>query len=290
MRKLRNEGLVFLLVLIGLIGFYTGCNTNNTTGYTPGKTGPPAEGAIQLTNNPADINPRWSPQADRIAFERNHNIYKIDVESGAVYFLAENGRCPAWSVDGRYIAFVRNGEIYRVHDIQERPVIKMTEGAYASDICGLDWGMNSVVVYFEPGDSISRQFRLVSFDLNSHERRYLTRADIGYSELPRWSPHGEYCLFSTSELGICIFDVEKDNYYSVVYWGSPMKPCWFDFKDTLRVLFTENGSLHKINPDGSERATVLFNDFYPKSMDYTERRRQLVMSYNGIWILDFPPR
>lgn len=79
----------------------------------------------QLTTNPYDTTPAWSPDGTKVAFlRRQHDhweIYVIDVNTGqqtrltdtpALDGMATSSVSPAWSPDGDYIAFLtdRTGE------------------------------------------------------------------------------------------------------------------------------------------------------------------------------------
>jgi dipeptidyl aminopeptidase/acylaminoacyl peptidase len=249
-------------------------------------------GTRRLTDNINDINPKWSPAGEKIAFERNENIYMIDVYSGAIFLMATNGRSPCWSPDGNYIAFVRNGELFQVRDLvpntQGIPQ-KISNGAYASDICGIDWGSTNRIAYFQPGDSLHHDYRLISYDLSNQNYHLLAREQIGYGEKPEWSGDGEYVLFSTQKMGLCIYSWEDNYFYSIVFWGLPVAPCWYSQTDTSYVLFIERGVLYRINPDGTDRKVIIDKNFYAESITYNDQRRQLAFNNHGIWIMDFPP-
>jgi hypothetical protein len=73
----------------------------------------------QLTEDPRDTNPVWSPDGTQVAFVRRQHdhweIYVIDVTTGQqtrltdtpdVNGVAANSVSPAWSPDGNYIAFL----------------------------------------------------------------------------------------------------------------------------------------------------------------------------------------
>ena len=71
-------------------------------------------GHIQLTNDPAsDINPAWSPDGSRIAFQSNRDgeyaIYVMNANGTGVVRLTDplmSATEPAWSPDGNRIVFV----------------------------------------------------------------------------------------------------------------------------------------------------------------------------------------
>ncbi|MFC1501984.1 hypothetical protein ACFL6A_01065 [bacterium] len=245
-------------------------------------------GAVQLTTEIEDIFPDWSPTGEKIAFERRGNIYTLLVESGALFLMTE-GHSPAWSLDGQYIAFVRDGEIYTVRDIPERPVQKVTLGAMASRVSGLDWGTAGRIAYFQPGDSLNSDRYLKIYSFYSNQIHHVQHESLGYAELPDWSRGGSQLVFSSRSEGICIYDVKTEIVRSLVYWGNPGKPCFYSSVDSTFVIFVENGYLYRINPDGTNRSILYGDDFYPGSMDYSFPTSRLTFSQNGIWIMDFPP-
>jgi len=67
-------------------------------------------GLTSLTNGPNDSWPAPSPSGKLVAFERNDDIYVIDVETRAVTNLTSSAAIehhPSWSPGGKQIAFVR---------------------------------------------------------------------------------------------------------------------------------------------------------------------------------------
>jgi hypothetical protein len=285
--RMRRYGL-FIVLFFGFLGL--SCNKQLPLEKKDDPKGPDFSDARQLTSNIADINPKWSPSGDRIVFERNRNIFSIDVYSGAIFLKVENGRSPCWSPNGVYIGFIRDGEIYRIRDIPDGKEEKISDGAYASGVCGMDWGGLNRIAYFQPGDTAGIGYKLLSFNVENRSFRMLARENIGYSENPSWLPDTAQVLFSTSKMGLCIYDWEVDYFYSIVYWGSPVNPCWYSTTDSTFVMFVEHGTLYRINPDGSDRKMIIESDFYPRSISYCPPRRQIVFSYGGIWIMDFPPK
>ena len=77
-------------------------------------------GVIQLTNNPQlEQHPVWSPNGQKIAFERGSDVWVMDA-NGANALNLTNGagtlnRWPTWSPNSQSIAFERDGDIYRIN-------------------------------------------------------------------------------------------------------------------------------------------------------------------------------
>lgn len=71
----------------------------------------------QLTTDPSDTAPAWSPDSTQVVFasarDGNWEVYLIDIATGQEQRLTENPAietAPVWSPDGRQIAFLSNRE------------------------------------------------------------------------------------------------------------------------------------------------------------------------------------
>ncbi len=66
-------------------------------------------GQRRLTRNGArSVAPAWSPDGQRIAFERLGDVYVIDADGTGERRLSQIGTHPSWSPDGQKIAFEMN--------------------------------------------------------------------------------------------------------------------------------------------------------------------------------------
>lgn len=245
--------------------------------------------AIRLTSEVEDILPVWSPTGEKIAFERRGNIYVLDVDANSLFYMTE-GRAPSWSSDGQLIAFIREGELYTVRDMPERPVEKLSYGAQASYFSGIDWGVGGRIAYFQPGESESSDRLLKIYSVYSDTIQYVRHISLGYAELPDWSRNGFQLVFSSKQQGICMYHRDTETVQSFFYWGNPGKACFYETVDSTFVIFVEKGYIYRINPDGTDRKIIFGNNFSPRSMDYSYTKRRLTFSYNGIWMMDFPPK
>ena len=84
-----------------------------------------ADGGNQtrVTNDPTavDINPSWSPDGQRIAFQRRttglYDIYAVDIDGEGLVNLTngQGGSEPAWSPDGTKIAYISGNNVFSMN-------------------------------------------------------------------------------------------------------------------------------------------------------------------------------
>jgi hypothetical protein len=283
MNHLNMRCLIEIVFLIAGCSFVQ-CTKNDPVDNHDDTVPVSFENGVRLTDNIADILPKWSLFGQKIAFERNGNIYVIDVQSQVLSFETA-GHSPFWSPGGDQIGYIKGGEIYTIRMVTGRPVTKLTLGAYASERGGGDWNAADRIVYFQEGDSASQGRKLMVYDILTDTYQWKQTEPLGYAELPGWSPEGRYILFSSPLLGICLFDNWEDQLKHLSQWGMPGKPCWY-YPD---ILFVENGQLFSMNINGENRIRLYSDSFFIGSMDHSFDREQITFSCQGIWIMDFPP-
>ena len=276
---------VFLVFILA----FAACEFEPASGHNNGGEIQEFENAEQLTSDRSDIKPRWSPTGHKVVFERRGFIYYIEMISGGIFIMAE-GTNPCWSPNGAYIAFLRDGDLYTLHDIPERPIRRLTIGANASRISGIDWGGQNNILYFTQADSSNPQQLLYCYHMSTGENEYINTPDVGTCIGPIWSPDAKKILFTSKSIGICWLDYETQTLYRVVEYGSIGKASWYWHLDDLYIIYSENGLIVQTNLQGSERETVYGNSFFPGSMHYNSGKRQITFDYSGIWVMDWPPK
>src|SRR3954463_10208163 len=66
---------------------------------------PDGSGLVRLTSGLGDFRPAWSPNGDKIAFQRHGDIYVMRADGSHVARLThQGGFTPAWSPSGRQVA------------------------------------------------------------------------------------------------------------------------------------------------------------------------------------------
>ena len=73
----------------------------------------------QLTNNiQVELRPVWSPNGQKIAFERGSDVWVMDANGASPLNLTGGvgaNLWPTWSPNSQSIAFVQSGDIYRIN-------------------------------------------------------------------------------------------------------------------------------------------------------------------------------
>jgi Tol biopolymer transport system component len=273
------RGLCFCLVILILAA---GCSKKSPTGGGSSSGPVTFENAVQLTDNLNDVRPRWSPQGDRIAFERNGYIYLLDVDTGGLLIMTE-GHSPCWSFTGVYLGFVRDSELYKMLAQPGGPVEKLSTSAGVSYVRGCDWGKGDRFVYIQPPDTGRSNSSIIMFQPASGNYTYFQQYAIGSASSPGWSYDGAKVLFNSQSMGPSVLTIENQLVEQVLAWEITGMPCWYN---STQILFTKEGNLYRINVDGTERTLLYKGDFYPKQIDYSPVRGKLAFTAGGIWVMD----
>jgi TolB protein len=95
---------------------YRGCDTSGEVCGLWTMDAADGGSVVQLTSNPGDAQPRWSPDGTFVIFmsdqrDDNFELYRVDVESGEVARLTNNPAIdglPSIDPDGIAVAFLSN--------------------------------------------------------------------------------------------------------------------------------------------------------------------------------------
>ena len=108
--------------------------------------GPPAK----ITDLRSATNPAWSPDGQRIAFQRGRDIWTMNVDGTELRRLtasSSSSEVPAWSPDGQRIAFQRGRDIWtmNVDGTDQRPFHQQPSALLAHPV----WAGDGQSIYFQ---------------------------------------------------------------------------------------------------------------------------------------------
>ena len=220
---------------------------------------------VRLTDDPArDYEPSWSPDGDRIAFNRDSNIHVMDSDVMDGWVLMNltgisGGSEPAWSPGGAKIAFTR------FKALQEQVWLMDADGQNQTLLTHV--GPNSSPAWSPDGKRIAfassrdRGSQIYVMDDNGGNQKRLTQ-DIGLKDNPSWSPGGQwiaYDLFTISLVyEIHVVKTDGSGLTRRLTRGQPHKilPAWSPDGRSIAYVSTKNvniGSrqeIHLMTADG----------------------------------------
>ena len=163
----------------------------------------------QLTNTPDnDIDPIWSPNGKRIAFNRFNSTFStleilvMNADGSGVTHIADNGFATAWSPDGKRIAFASNrdgdDEIF-VMNADGSGVTQLTSNDFVRDF-PTAWSPDGKQILFQSDRDGNTELYVMNVD-GTRVTRLTNDPASDEGDHAGWSPDGKRIVFSSTRDG-----------------------------------------------------------------------------------------
>lgn len=259
---------------------------------------PDGTGVVKLTSTPAgtyDVNPDWSPDGTKVAFERDTStaggILTVNADGSnlrQITFAGFGDQDPAWSPDGTRIAVERfdipagRDGLY-VFDADGSHPVQVTQNDARGENVEPQWSPDGTKLVFAIA-SDTKGHAIFTVNLDGSGERRLTPWSLDALH-PDWSPDGRLIVFEAPDAddeppgtSANVFTVRPDGSHLVAvthYRGGDVNatnPAWSpDGKEIVFVVVPGSGQLgysdiFTMNADGShirQVTTSTFWDFRP---------------------------
>jgi Tol biopolymer transport system component len=236
-------------------------------------------GDIQLTHNTDhDIEPVWSPDGKRIAFNTFHDgsfetveIYVMNADGTGITRLTNNAVIdfgPTWSPDGTQLAFTstRDGdeEVF-IMKANGTGVRQLTHNDGVSDV-PTGWSPNGRQILFRSNRDGDNDFYVMNVD-GSGVTQLTDNPASDEGDHATWSPDGKRIVFSSTRDGgdLDIFTMNPDGSGVTQLTANDGvdddDPAWSPDGKHIAFHSTRTGreEVFVMNPDGTEVTQVTFN-------------------------------
>ncbi len=164
----------------------------------------------QVTSGPIQkVNPVFSPDGRRVAFESEDDIWVVTLADGRARRLTtdpSSDRSPSWSPDGRRLAFVSNrggrADMWIASEEGERHgLTRLTDGPLAP--ADPQWSPDGLSVVFSAKHPTEHYYAqgIYTVPAGGGEVRRLTPPDDSDNFSARWSPDGTSLAFLSDRAG-----------------------------------------------------------------------------------------
>lgn len=232
---------------------------------------------VRLTDNNAnDVQPSWSPDGSRIAFDSYG--YRMPAE---IYTMKADGsnrtqvthdpadtdiaeEWPSWSPDGSRILFesyrdavaedngttIANANIYAANADGSGGDVSITRHLFYDGIPAWSPDGNRIAFVHAQVDTIGDALFSSGYQvwlMDADGSNWIKLTTTGSNNLrPKWSPDGTRIVYQSDE-GICITDLNGINQNLEVYGSNPS---WSP--DGTKIIFDSNDAIYFMNDDGSD--------------------------------------
>jgi Tol biopolymer transport system component len=164
---------------------------------------------IQLTNTTDnDIDPVWSPDAKRIAFNRFNSTFStveilvMNADGSGVTHIADNAFATAWSPDGKRIAFASNrgsGDEVFVMNADGSGVTQLTNNAFRDFPTA--WSPDGKQILFQSDRAGNNELYVMNANGTGVVTRLTNNPASDEGDHAGWSPNGKRIIFSSTRDG-----------------------------------------------------------------------------------------
>jgi dipeptidyl aminopeptidase/acylaminoacyl peptidase len=227
-------------------------------------------GVANLTTTPADVaswfsqlNPKWSPDGTRIAYDGDDGLYVVNVDSSGPTRIA-SGQDATWSPDGTRIAFGGQGGIFAVSP-DGNGLVQLKSGPGFDEFPAFSPDGSRIAYQHSQGDE--RAIYIMNVDGSNPSRVADFQGDT--MGRPVWSPDGSMLSFDLylTDQTWDIYAVNSDGSGLAVLAGDPntdeLAPVWspdgtriaFHASDVLARDTNNTGTfdIYLMNPDGRDQ-------------------------------------
>ena len=233
-------------------------------------------GVTNLTNAGGhDNHPRWSPDGNRIAYDRSDGVYMMDVDgSNQTQLISNAGGNPKWSPDGKKITYQSdvdgNFEIYVMDADGANPTRLTTDSAQDSHPC---WSPDGSQIVFDSQRDGNSEIYVM--DANGGNQENLTN-NSSTDNIPCWSPDGSQIVFQSSRDGSTsqyVMDADGLNQKKLTAAQDDQYGSWSPEDGKIFFMTRRNGDadIYRMNANGSDETqwtSTSDADTWPQMMPF----------------------